>query len=315
MKSYWFPLFAIGFLVFGMASIARTRAVRETAPPPLPPPAAPYEATVGGLGIVESNTENIAIGAPVSGLVTEVLVTVGSRVEAGAPLFRIDDRIETARLAVERAAVVAAEANVAALHAALGDLQNRWRMVERIDDRRAVSAEERDRRRFAFDAGRARLAQAEADLETARASVAATEVDIRRRIVRAPVAGTLLQVKVRSGEFAQAALLAQPLMLFGATDPLHVRVDVDEQNAWRVPPGAPAVARLRGNSALEVPLEFVRFEPYVVPKRSLTGDPSERVDTRVLQVVYRATAGSPAMFVGQQVDVFIDTGTNAGTTS
>ncbi len=83
MKSYWFPLIAIGFLVFGMASIARTRAVRETAPPPLPPPAAPYEATVGGLGIVESNTENIAIGAPVSGLVTEVLVTVGSRVEAG----------------------------------------------------------------------------------------------------------------------------------------------------------------------------------------------------------------------------------------
>lgn len=94
-------------------------------------------------------------------------------------------------------------------------------------------------------------------------------------------------------------------MLLGATDPLHVRVDVDEQNAWRVTPDAPAVARIRGNATLEVPLEFVRFEPYVVPKRSLTGDPSERVDTRVLQVVYRAADAAQPMFVGQQVDVFI----------
>lgn len=305
MKSYRFPLLAAVFFLLGAASIVRTRAVRETAPPPLVPPASPYEATVGGLGIVEASTENIAIGAPVSGLVLEVPVTVGGRVVAGEPLFRIDDRVESARLVVERAAVEAAEANVAALRAALGDLENQWRIVEGIDDGRAVSTGERDRRRFAFEAGRARLAQGEADLETARAQVAASEVDVARHVVRAPVDGTLLQVKVRAGEYAQAALLDQPLMLLGATDPLHVRVDVDEQNAWRVTPDAPAVARIRGNATLEVPLEFVRFEPYVVPKRSLTGDPSERVDTRVLQVVYRAADAAQPMFVGQQVDVFI----------
>jgi HlyD family secretion protein len=308
LKSYRFPLLAAVFFLLGGASIVRTRAVRETAPPPLPPPASPYEATVGGLGIVEASSENIAIGAPVSGLVLEVPVTVGNRVVAGEPLFRIDDRIERARLVVDRAAVEAAEANVAALRAALGDLENQWRIVERIDDPRAVSVEQRDRRRFAFEAGRARLAQAEADLETARAQVAASEVDVARRVVRAPVDGTLLQVKVRAGEYAQAALLDKPLMLLGATDPLHVRVDVDEQNAWRVTQDAPAVARIRGNATLEVPLEFVRVEPYVVPKRSLTGDPSERVDTRVLQVVYRAAGASPPMFVGQQVDVFISAG-------
>ena len=58
--------------------------------------------------------------------------------------------------------------------------------------------------------------------------------------------------------------------------------------------------RLRGNPEISVPLTFVRFEPYVLAKRSLTGDTTERVDTRVLQAIYEFAA-----FVGQQVDVFI----------
>ena len=53
-------------------------------------------------------------------------------------------------------------------------------------------------------------------------------------------------------------------------------------------------------------LDFVRLEPYVVPKKSLTGDSSERVDTRVLQVIFAFERGDLPIFVGQQMDVFID---------
>jgi hypothetical protein len=53
-------------------------------------------------------------------------------------------------------------------------------------------------------------------------------------------------------------------------------------------------------------LEFVRFEPYVIPKKSLTGDSIERVDTRVLQVIYRIRDAEPSVYVGQQMDVYID---------
>jgi hypothetical protein len=53
-------------------------------------------------------------------------------------------------------------------------------------------------------------------------------------------------------------------------------------------------------------MRFVRFEPYVVPKKSLTGDSTERVDTRVLQVIYSFDRGSLPIYVGQQMDVFID---------
>ena len=54
-------------------------------------------------------------------------------------------------------------------------------------------------------------------------------------------------------------------------------------------------------------MEFVRFEPLVVPKKSLTGDATERVDTRVLQVIYRMVGAMPErLFIGQQMDVFVE---------
>jgi len=43
-----------------------------------------------------------------------------------------------------------------------------------------------------------------------------------------------------------------------------------------------------------------------VPKRSLTGDSTERVDTRVLQVLYRFDRGDLPVYVGQQMDVFVE---------
>jgi HlyD family secretion protein len=120
------------------------------------------------------------------------------------------------------------------------------------------------------------------------------------------VDGQVLQVKVHLGEFAPTGALPTPLILLGSVDKLHVRVDVDEHEAWRVRPGAWAAAAVRGNANLKTPLTFVRFEPFVVPKRSLTGDSTERVDTRVLQGIYRIADNDLPLFVGQQMDVFID---------
>jgi hypothetical protein len=56
----------------------------------------------------------------------------------------------------------------------------------------------------------------------------------------------------------------------------------------------------------------VRFEPYVVPKRSLTGDSTERVDTRVLQIIYALDPAALPVFVGQLMDVFIEAAPSAG---
>ena len=75
--------------------------------------------------------------------------------------------------------------------------------------------------------------------------------------------------------------------------------------------GAPAQASLRGTPGVLYPLKFVRVEPYAVPKKSLTGDNTERVDTRVLEVIYSLDEKDQPIYVGQQMDVFIDVGGNS----
>jgi multidrug efflux pump subunit AcrA (membrane-fusion protein) len=158
----------------------------------------------------------------------------------------------------------------------------------------------------------AELEEARAQLSAAESQASAALVEIERSTVRAPIDAEVLQVKLRVGEFAPAAPTATPLILLGRSKPLHVRVDVDEHEGWRVRAGAAATGHVRGNAGLETPLRFVRFEPFVVPKRSLTGDSTERVDTRVLQVIYRVERDGVPLFVGQQLDVFIDAQADRG---
>jgi hypothetical protein len=112
---------------------------------------------------------------------------------------------------------------------------------------------------------------------------------------------------VRPGEYAQTGVLSSPLILMGDTRIVHVRVDVDENDAWRFRSGARAKAVLRGNSAIAFDMNFAYVEPYVVPKISLTGASTERVDTRVLQVVFSALKRELPIYAGQQVDVYIET--------
>ena len=197
--------------------------------------------------------------------------------------------------------------------------------MEGITDKRAISVEEVNRRRYAVQAAEARLARARADLklleagswkediEVARADVAkaeaevrASRVEIERLTVRAPMAGEILQINIRPGEFAQSGVPAQPLLLLGNLDKLHVRVDIDENDAWRFKPEAPAMAFIRGQPKFKTDLTFEYVESYVIPKRSLTGDSTERVDTRVMQVIYSFKRGALPIYPGQQMDVFIE---------
>jgi multidrug efflux pump subunit AcrA (membrane-fusion protein) len=155
-----------------------------------------------------------------------------------------------------------------------------------------------------FDAG-----MSDADLGSAKASVEQTKVEIERRTIRAPVPGRILQIGVRLGEFAQSGALSTPLVVLGDDTRLHVRVDIDENDAWRLTPSAPALLVVRGNPDLKTSLRFERIEPYVIPKPSLTGQGTERPDVRVLQVIYSFDGGVLPVYIGQQVDVYIETST------
>jgi HlyD family secretion protein len=292
MKRFILPVIALAALIFGIISVVRSQPRREATTPPSPPPVSSYAQTVAAVGLVETSTENIVVGTEIAGVVTNIYVDVGSRVNAGDALFSIDSRATRAELATRQAAVQVAEA-------ALAEAKYQLELGNRLTGQRVLSVEENKNRGFAAQKAEAQLAQARAQLKS-------TEVDLERLTVRSPVDGQVLQVKLHLGEFAPTGALPTPLILLGSVDKLHVRVDVEEHEAWRVRPEAQAAAAVRGNANLRAPLTFVRFEPFVVPKKSLTGDSTERVDTRVLQVIYRIEDNKLPLFVGQQMDVFID---------
>ncbi|MBI3418406.1 MAG: efflux RND transporter periplasmic adaptor subunit [Verrucomicrobia bacterium] len=291
-RKYIIPLLALVGVGIGIFAAIRSAKTITPAAPVSDAPQPPYPAFVAGAGLVEASTENIAIGTQIPGIVSKIHVQIGCNVTEGNPLFTIDDRAQRALVASRQAAVQVVEAQLA-------DLNYELKLADTLAAAKITSLEERDRDRFAVQKAEAQLAQARADLNSA-------ETDLERLTVRAPVDGQVLQLKVRRGEFAATGVLDQPLILLGNVSPLHLRVDVDENDAWRVRAQARAIGFLRGNKDIHTPLTFVRFEPYVVPKKSLTGQSTERVDTRVLQVIFSFERGALPIFVGQQMDVFID---------
>ena len=268
---------------------------------------------------------------------------VGDRVKKGEPLFRIDDRDLLAELKVRKAMLEAAESQLQRLvnmpraedlppavaaveeaHARLMDAQATYNRDLPLYQKKMIAASDFDKDRYTMLAAKAALAKAEADLaklkagawkediavqrsacEQARSQIDSMNIMLSRLIVRAPVDGVVLQVNVRPGQFA-AMTWKEPMIVLGELDRLHVRVDIDEIDLNRFREGMRAVATLRGRKEPKFDLEYFRVEPYVIPKKSLTGDTSERVDTRALQVLYALPDNSPAkVYVGQQMDVFL----------
>ncbi len=284
------PLAASLLFAFALASVL-TQPVRTGAEPALPAPTTPFPATIAGVGVIEPRGEAIAIGSHLPGIVAALHVEAGSAVAPGAPLFTIDDRAARAELAL-------AEARLRSVEVALADARDQAERARESFAREAASDADATRKRFA-------VALAETRIGEARARIASIQTEIARLTVASPIAGRVWRVNLRVGEFAAAGPLAEPLLVIGDDSVLHVRVEIDQTDAHRVRAEAPAVGSLRGDGGRQTPLRFVRFEPLVQPKRALTGDGTERVDTRVLEVIYALPEERPSAFVGQQMDVFI----------
>jgi len=309
---YTLPALAAAGFLFAAYTVVSSNNPVPVAPAFAPPASAPFKSFIAGSGIVEAKSRNIAIGTPLSEIVKTVAVKVGDKVKAGTPLFYLDDRDTRAELAVKLADLAKARAGVSEAHASLKDAQSLNDLAEAVTDRRAISSEELLRRHNAVLINTAKLDSAKALVQQAEAALATTQTTLARLVVQAPVDGEVLQVNIRPGEFAQAGDLGTPLLLLGNMDQLHVRVDIDENDAWRFDKNSKAVAYLRGNRDFKTDLVPAYVEPYVVPKKSLTGDSTEQVDTRVLQALYSFDRNQLPVYVGQQMDVFIEARDYAG---
>ena len=303
------PLLAVALAITAFRIIAANKPEDKLLTLAAPPATAPAASQlIAGAGLVEPSSELLAISAATPGVIDSVNVQVGQRVRQGDVLFTLDARSARAELAQREAALLLALQQQAEAQVQLQEQQASLALYEGIGDARAMTREELQRRQFAVNSAVARVASAEAAVVQAQAAARATATELAQLTVRSPLDATVLRLTARPGQFAPAAQLQEPLVTLGRLDPLHVRIDVDEADLSRLTPGAAAAVSPRGDSRNQVQAQFVRIEPLVIPKRSLTNAVSERVDTRVLQVIYALPADAKGFYPGQQVDAFVVSG-------
>lgn len=309
----------------------------------IPRPFSPFKSYISGVGIVEASSDNIFITTPVNRIIDKVFVTVGTEVKKGDILFSLEARDLKAELMTQQIAyeialaklkklevmprredIEAVEADLKSAQIELDQAKNHYEMTQALRDKRALSQQEINQRLFNYQQMEAKWQQAKAHLDKikagtwqpdikiasleaqqAKAHVEQVEADIERTIIRSPIDGKVLQIKIHEGE--SPSLGSQtPLMIVGNIDEMYLKVSINQFDAPYFRSNAPAVAFLRGDARVEFPLEFVRLEPFLVNKQNLTHDITEKVDTRVLQVIYLIKNSDQNIFVGQQMDVFIE---------
>jgi multidrug efflux pump subunit AcrA (membrane-fusion protein) len=170
IRTYILPLLAIIGVGVAVVMVIRGNRTRPVAPPVVQSAKAPFTSYIFGPGIVEARTENIAIGTPVSGIVTAIYVKWGDQEQTGDPLFKIDSSDLHAQVLPALAKVKEAEANLA-------KVTNRLRVGEGLSPGVSISVEEMDNRRFDVAIDEAALASAEAQVEQ-------IKTEIGRRTVR-----------------------------------------------------------------------------------------------------------------------------------
>ena len=349
--TFGLPVAALAMLGAAGVHISRRNQTEPSLEPPLTPVRAAYSNLVAAIGVAESQTENISIGSALSGVVLEVFVPaedVGRTVTAGTPLFRIDDRHLQAELELARAKAAASQASLAKLESMprkeelppsaakvraaktnVAKLADEFHRAEQTFSKATITESEFIAKKLAFQHAEHQLAQAtsehellasgawepdkviaRASVNQAEAEVQRIETEIERAVVRAPVDCQVLQVNVRPGQKVTGTE-SQPLVVLGDTRELRVRVEIDEDDIPRFSSDEAATAYVRGAPDRPIRLHFRRIEPLVREKRALSGMNTERVDTRILQAVYSVESSDVPLYVGQQLNVFIESQSQA----
>lgn len=251
----------------------------------------PFSECISGTGIIESVGKNIDIAPYYSGRIAEVYVEEGSTVAPNTPLFKLND-LEA------RASLESMKAEYESQNALVKNIKQQFQRFENLENKSAISEQD-------YTSKALELEKANAELKRIAAKIKEQELNISHALIKSPVRGEVLQVNVRPGEYISTIGTPAPIILAESSN-YQVRTDIDEINASLIKPHQKAYAFLKGDTSKKFPLEFIRIEPFMVPKKDLTGNTAERNDIRVLQIIYQCKKPNFPIYIGQQLEIYIE---------
>ena len=146
---------------------------------------------------------------------------------------------------------------------------------------------------------------AEADLKLAQGQLAEAEARYEKTFIRSPIDGTVLRKHHRSGEsVSNSSTVPDPVLTIGDRKTLRVRVDVDETDVSKVRVGQRAYVTADAYGTKKFWGHVVRLGQQLGPKNVRTDEPTEKVDTKILETLVELDPGSD-LPDGLRVDAFI----------
>jgi len=207
------------------------------------------------------------LSAEVGGRVAALPVKKGKAVRAGEVLLRIADGDYRAQLAVQESAVVSAKAAEREACQAAEQAARELSRNERLASEKIVSDDVLDRLRTARDtsasgceAARARVVQAAAAVDLARAT-------LEKTVLRAPFAGVIADVKTELGEWitpSPPGLPIPPVLEILDTSTIYVSAPLDEADVAKVAAGLPVRITLDAYPGRSFTGEVTRVAPFVL---------------------------------------------------
>ncbi len=133
--------------------------------------------------------------------------------------------------------------------------------------------------------------------------------------IKAPTDGVVLAVKAAVGSYISpqgtydtyTGAMNPVLVMGNLQNQLAVRCYIDEILVPKLPKSAQMQAKMfiRGTN-ISIPLTFVRMQPYISPKIQLSNQRTERVDVRVLPIIFQFDKPKDLdVYPGQLVDVYV----------
>lgn len=129
---------------------------------------------------------------------------------------------------------------------------------------------------------------------------------LEKTVVRAPLSGTILRKHLKSGESVIGSMGATntPIVTLADTSVLRVHMDVDETDVAKLKTGQKAYVKADAYGDKQFQASVFRIGEILGKKNIRTDEPSEKVDTKILEVLLELEPNSQ-LKPGLRVDAFI----------